>query len=337
MTPINRRELLGLVAAAASTGAPQPNIDPSIVTHHDENVDRLLAAQITDSSSRGFGAIPNAYGLFHAGGVAGLIEACTAAYLHPQSRFHDNRMLVERIKLAGQFLDRIQHPDGTIDLLETNFDSTPDTGVVMHPVCTAACLAQRNRRGELLALLAPFIRKAAGALTVGGIHTPIHGWVVSSALAQAAEIFPDPSYLRRIDQWLAGGIDIDDDGQYTERSTSVYNTVCDRAFTVMAVKLRRPELLEPVRKNLHAMLYLIHANYEVVTEISRRQDRDQKATMSSYWFPLRYLAVKAQEGQFPEIASRFTPAYASLSALMEYPEINGPLPAVAAPPSNFET
>ena len=336
MTPINRREMIGLMAAATAAAAPQKDVAANIVTHHDENVERVLAAQDTDPSSRGQGTLKSSTGLYQAGSAAGLIDTCMAAYLHPQSRFHGNNLLVDRIKLAAQFLERVQHPDGCIDLLSTNFDSTPDTGFVMHPMCTAACLAQRNRHDELVAVLAPFIRKAAGALAVGGIHTPNHRWVVSSALAQANEIFPDPRYVRRIDQWLAEGIDIDDDGQYTERSTSVYNTVCDRAFVVLAVKLRRPELLDPVRKNLRAMMYLLHADYEVVTEISRRQDRDQRASMGGYWFPLRYLAAKDREGQFLQIADRFTPSHASLSAFMEYPEINGSLPAVAAPPSDFE-
>jgi hypothetical protein len=330
---MNRREMLGLMAAAAA--AAQTSADNAIVTHHDQNVERLLSSQIADPSSPGCGAMPSATGLFTASAAAGLVEACMAAYLHPQSRFHADNMLPERIQLAARFLERIQHSDGTIDLLETNFDSTPDTGFVMHPLCTAACLAKRNRHDGLFNTLAPFIRKAAGALTVGGIHTPNHRWVVSSALAQANELFPDPRYVKRIDQWLAEGIDIDADGQYTERSTSVYNTVCDRAFTVLAVKLARPELLEPVRRNLHSMMYLMHPNYEVVTEISRRQDRDQKATMSGYWFPLRYLAVKDREGQFLEVANRFTPNYASLPALMEYPEIAGPLPPLAAPPSDY--
>jgi len=336
MSPINRREMLGLMAAATAAGAPPKDVDARIVAHHDENVAAAIAAQNTDRASFGYGGLLSATGLYHAGAAAGLIESCMAAYLHPQSRFHGNTLLVDRIKLAAQFLERVQHPDGCIDLLETNFDSTPDTGFVMHPMCTAVCLAQRNRHDELVGILAPFVRKAAGALAVGGIHTPNHRWVVSSALAQANEIFPDPRYVRRIDQWLAEGIDIDDDGQYTERSTSVYNTVCDRALVVLAVKLRRPELLDPVRKNLRAMMYLLHANYEVVTEISRRQDRDQRASMSGYWFPLRYLAAMDQEGRFLEIADRFTPANASLPALMEYPEINGPLPAFAAPPSDFE-
>jgi hypothetical protein len=336
MNPMNRRELLGLMAAASAAAAPAKEVDARIVTRHDAGVAAAIAAQNTDRASTGYGGSISENGLYRAGSAAGLIEACTAAYLHPQSRYHGDGLLVERIKLAAQFLQRIQRPDGCIDLLETNFDSTPDTGFVMHPVCTAACLAQRNGHAELVGTLAPFIRKAAGALAVGGIHTPNHRWVVSSALAQANEIFPDPRYVRRIDQWLAEGIDIDDDGQYTERSTSVYNTVCDRALVVLAVKLRRPELLEPVRKNLQAMMYLLHANYEVVTEISRRQDRDQRATMGGYWFPLRYLAATDRDGRFLDIAERFTPANASLAALMEYPEIHDNLPGLVPPPSDFE-
>src|SRR5271170_2758750 len=99
---MNRRELLGLMAAAATARA-QNTIDTAIVMHHDESVERLLAAQITDPSSRGYGALPSATGLYTAWAAASLVEACMAGYLHPQSRFHGNNLLPARIKLATQF------------------------------------------------------------------------------------------------------------------------------------------------------------------------------------------------------------------------------------------
>lgn len=76
---------------------------------------------------------------------------------------------------------------------------------VVHNVATAACLAARHNERELLALMEPFLRRA------GGLRAP-HRSVAGE------------------------GIDIDEEGQYAERSTTVYNPVTDRALVVMAVK-----------------------------------------------------------------------------------------------------
>jgi hypothetical protein len=173
-------------------------------------------------------------------------------------------------------------------------------------------------------------------MAAGGIHTPTHRWVISSALAQVHDVYPDPAYLRRIEQWLAEGIDIDDDGQFIERSTVTYNTVVDRAFTVLAAKLKRPALLDPVRRNLRAMLYLIHPDGEVVTEVSRRQDQFVRGTMAGYWFPLQSLAIHDKDGQFAGLARELAPAHTRLSALLEYPELAGALPEAAPLPEDYE-
>lgn len=332
-----RREMLA--AAAAFTAVPSAvsgEAPKSLVALNDQTAERHLKSQITDPSDPRNGSYPDGYGLMSPGVASTLIETLTAAYLCPQSRYHKAPVLLERLHLAAGFMNRIQHEDGTIDLPITNFHSPPDTGFVVHNVATAACLAKRNAAGDILSLLEPFLKKAGKALRVGGIHTPNHRWVVSSALAQLNDVYPDPGYIKRIDQWLAEGIDIDGDGQYDERSTTIYNTIVDRALTVMAVKLNRPELLEPVRRNLDAMMYLLHPGYEVVTEISHRQDQYQRGTMNGYWFPLQYLAVKDGNGRYATLAEHLAPAAGMLSMAMEYPEMNQAGPALEPVPDNYE-
>jgi hypothetical protein len=332
---ISRRSALALIGAGASLAFDKPEIDTALVRRHDEWIDRGLAAQVTDPASRWHGGVPNDHGIFNPEPAAGWIEACTAAWLYPGSRFHKSAPLFERIQLAAAFLTRTQHPDGLVDYLDTNFDSAPDAAFTTWSAATAACLAQRHGERELLALIEPFLRKAGAGMAVAGIHTPNHRWVLSAALAQINEIFSDASYIRRIDQWLAEGIDLDADGQFTERSTTVYNPICDRAFLVMAVKLKRPELLAPVRANLESMLHLLHSDFEVVTEISRRQDQNIRGNMSGYWFPLRYLAIKDANGQFAALANRYTDVGAGLSMLMEYPELLSAAPPAASLPDNY--
>lgn len=332
-TSITRRQA---IAAPALPALTTQTPDRAILEGHDQAVADLLRRQIRDPSSPWRGTYADPFGLHHAGSAAAILASLTAAFLHPGSKHHRDPGLIEPIRLAAGYLERAQHPDGTIDLLITNFHSPPDTAFTVQPVATAALLARRHGEAELAALPEPFLRRAMGALSRGGVHTPNHRWVVCSALAQLYELYREPACLRRIEQWLAEGIDMDEDGQYTERSSLVYNPVVNHALIVIAAKLNRPELLEPVRRNLNSMLYLLHPGGELVTEISRRQDQYERGDIGRYWFSLQYMAARDRDGRFAALARRFASRYASLSALMEYPELLEPLPADAALPEDYE-
>ena len=339
VSEFTRREALLALSSAAIAGASPaaaPEVPARIVERNDAAAGNYLRTQNTEPGSPWRGSVPDDYQMHHAGSAGGLIETLTAALVCPQSKHHQESELGERIRLAARFLERCQSPEGNISLLTTNFNSPPDTGFVVHNVGTAAAIAKIYSEEAVLRHLRPFLVAAAGGMAAGGIHTPNHRWVVSSALAQVNALFPNPGYEQRINQWLAEGIDIDDEGQFIERSTVTYNTVCDRAFTVLAAKLRRPELLDPVRRNLRAMLYLVHPDGEVVTEVSRRQDQFTRGTMAGYWFPLQYLAVHDGDRQFAGLAGKLAPEYGRLSAMLEYPELAGALPEAAPAPDNYE-
>jgi hypothetical protein len=305
------------------------------VERNDTAVQVLLQTQVTDPPSPFRGSVPDQSGLHSAGSAAGVSETLAASFVHPRSRFHRDSVLLDRIRLATGFLERSQSPQGNIDLLTTNFNSPPDTGFVVHNVATAAAIGTRHGVPEIGAMLRPFLVKAGEGMAAGGVHTPNHRWVICSALAQVNELFPDARFVRRIGEWLAEGIDIDRDGQYTERSTLTYNIVTNRAFVVMAAKLKRPALLDPVRQNLRALMYLLHADGEVVTEISRRQDQYMKGGLAGYWFSLTYMAVTDRDGAFAAMARQAADGV-RLSALLEYPELSQPLPAPQPLPTDYE-
>jgi len=330
------RRRFAAVAPAALAAQPMLShqYDPGLVSRHDDYAGALLSKQITAPDDPNRGNFPDSYGIFFAGSPAGIIDACVAALLCRQSIHFGSSALMDRIRLAAGWMERNQLASGNFDLPTTNFNSTPDTGFITHSLGGAALLARQGSLTEVSALIEPVLRKMAGALAVGGVHTPNHRWVVCEALSQMYELFKEEAYVRRINQWLAETIDIDEDGQFNERSTTIYNTVTDRALTVIAHKLKRPELLDPVRRNLDAMMYLIHPNGEVVTEISTRQDAFERGDMRRYWFPLHYLAVKDNNARYATLARQYA-GHASLSMSMIYPELRQPLPAGAPLPGNY--
>src|ERR1017187_6928722 len=152
-----RRKILwtvGSAALAAGAGAPRaggagapataapPEVDARVVARNDAALENLLRAQIMGTANPRLGGVPDEYGMFLAGAAGGLIEAAAASWIAPQSKHHGAGEVLERIRLAAQFLERSQSAEGDIDLLTTNFNSPPDTGFVVHNVGTAAAIAK---------------------------------------------------------------------------------------------------------------------------------------------------------------------------------------------------
>lgn len=311
---------------------------------HDQQLPTYKASMVLDKSNRYVGGYFDGLEIPSPHATAGFLAKASMLFSCSESTFYFSKDVLKDIEDASKALLKFQHNDGTIDLLSTNFHSTPDTAFVLENIIPSyKFLLKSKAKGceNALENLKSFIKNAGEALIVGGVHTPNHRWVVSAALTKVNELFPDKRFLDRIDQWLAEHIDIDPDGQFTEKSTNGYSPIVDRALIDMAIGLNRPELYEPVRKNLAMSLFYIHPNGEVVTEASNRQDRGTIDFMYKYYYCYRYMALLDKSGEMAAVCRLIEKTCKPqqlaeyLSNFLENPALLKDLPTSKALPTSY--
>lgn len=273
----------------------EESIYQKLITLNDAEVRYALQHQIKDGSRNDGGVIDEYSGLAFAshGGTAAYMASMTAALYTKQSKYYRNNEVAEALYKAAQFMLNRQHEDGTISLGGTNFNSPPDTAFVVNGMAQIYWVLSDEtwERGTALAeQIKTFLERAMPAMLTGGCHTPNHRWVLTAALSSLYRIFGDERLRTRAEEWLAEGLDCTDDGEWTERSNGIYNAVTNIMFIYSSIGFQKPELLEPVRKNLEMMAYLVFDDGEVVTDYSGRQDWGVRHNLSEYFLCYQWMA-----------------------------------------------
>ncbi len=326
-SPLNKQELLA-----------------ELVRINDERVPDVISKQWTTPGTTYFGAVFSNDSVVSPNGTSALIQYLMSAYVSPDSKYHQSKDILHRMTIAAEGLVNLQHEDGTIDLLSTNFHSTPDLGFTIYPLAFAYLMMLQNDHleyGDFPASIKKYLLNAGKALSVGGIHTPNHRWVVCGALAWLDSFFPNPAYKRRVDQWLAEKIDIDPDGQYHERSTSVYTPITNRSLIIMAQKMGHKQLYEVVRKNLDMTFYFVRSTGEIATESSKRQDKYIQSDMSKYYLAYNYMALLDKDSRYAGMVKYIeeTVPVNQLAYLLPYfltdPSLLEPLPDATPIPTDY--
>ena len=341
---ISAAQLNSRASTATSSTASLTTNDllTDLIRANDVQIPAQLANQERSASHRWHGGIINEYGLHTVGGTANFISTLACALCAPGSKYFNAPELAQPLRLAVAYIIKAQHADGTVDYYATNFHSNPDMAFILELVCPACELLRSSSLPVYRAIadeLGVFITRGANGLVTGGIHTPNHRWVVCSALALANALYPNPRYVARIDEWLAETIDLDPDGQYTEKSTTVYSPTVDNSLVHVARLLNRPALYEPVRRNLEMTLFYVHPDGEVVTEASRRQDRNTRGSMARYYYSYRALALQDGNGRFAAMCRQIEQSARAqisiLPALLTQTDLNQPLPPNATLPTDY--
>ncbi|MGQ7944643.1 hypothetical protein [Flavobacterium sp. WC2509] len=277
--------------------------------------------------------------------IASSIAIMSASISNSGSEYYKSKLVADKLNQAIDVLLKEQYPDGTLDA-GGNMQSPPDTAFILENICPAATVLNLEKQKDLEPLrnkLKKFIINAGEAMVTGGVHTPNHRWVICAALANINSLYPDARYVRRIDQWLAEGIYINEDGDYSERS-GVYSAVIDKALITMARLLNKPELLEIVTKNLTTYYYHTETNGDIVTVNSKRQDQFMNLTIVKFYSAYRYMAIHTNNPMFAHMVNLIEnlPSFTnevlsdSLVFFMENSELRKQIPVVGKVENDFE-
>ncbi|WP_277679043.1 hypothetical protein [Gracilibacillus dipsosauri] len=275
-----------------------------IVEKNDDITESQLEHQVMDKNSKYFGGITNqATGIpspSHTG-TCSVIGSWVCSYVNADAEYYHSHELAERMELALDYMLTQQHEDGTISPGWTNYHSPPDTAFIITGFAQIYWLLQKDgsRLAEKVNL---FLKRTIPAMLTGGCHTPNHRWVLTSALSHLYTIFEDPALKERAEQWLQEGMDITKDGEWTERSNGIYNSVSNICLYHTASLLGKPALFQYIRENLDMMKFLVHPDGEVVTDYSGRQDLGNRYDLTPYHLIYHLMAYKDDNPQYMAMA-----------------------------------
>ncbi|MDV7214609.1 hypothetical protein [Streptomyces prunicolor] len=276
------------------------------------------------------------------------LRTLTSVHVYGGSAYHHDSTLLAPLEELAEVLAEEQFEDGLWD--QGGAHSPPDTAFSVVDLALARGLLDQDAHPSterLRSTVGRILRAAGPGLATGGVHTANHRWLVCAALARIHSQWPDPSYVRRIDAWLAEGIDQLPGGEYSERSPNYAAAVTNPVLLTIARLHGREDLYANVRANLTAGLYLVEPNGEVESVHSRRQDQTALRHLPEFWLQYRELAIRDGDGRFAAVAALLgergtaqafgeTPAGDRLAEVLDRPALARRLPELAPLPTDFE-
>ena len=254
--------------------------------HYDAETARLLSVQCTLPGQMFTGAfiMPGCHADTRSSGFGAAHLA--VSYLLPASRFYHSAEVRSSLENVFSYLFSHQRPGGCLDLSGCNFASGPDTAFTINEVISVWWLLQKYGGSDTLwlrPLLYRLIESCCEGIMNGGFHTPNHRWAIAACLKHGAKICGRQDFSAKADVYLGEGLDIDEDGEFAERSAGHYNQVNDDQMIRLFLATGDKKYLLAAKKNLTMMLSYIDPDGSVFTNNSTRQDYGKKVYLDSYY------------------------------------------------------
>ena len=237
------------------------------------------------------------------------IEIMTSGYYCFDSAYYNNENLLYVMNCLIDYLYTAHRPDYTVDNRISDYCCGP---ILLSIYLVRAYkimekYAKTKEQIDLKKRLRKYLEWPALGICNGGTITPNHRWMaVSSALflytVVKMEKLKELAYA-----YLNEGVDIDEFGEYTERSP-MYNNHCNNAFIIIAEETKDDSYLEYVQKNLELMFNYIEPDFTMFTQNSNRKDKQEGDVSSSFYpysfyFSYLYMGYIKKDARFAKMAN----------------------------------
>ena len=266
------------------------------INYIDNYAHSILVATICDPQSPHYGIARSAAGIFSPG-FEGLhyIGLLATAYTFPQSKYYQSNTVLKTLSALCHGVDKMLHKDGTGDLAISNFRQPEYFDIPQ------ACLGYRfmsalqdpgEEEKAVTEQIYHCVERSAMGLLASGFHTPNHRWVHTAALYYVYNTLreKDERFLALAEKYLAEKIDIDENGEFSERSAGIYSAVTDKALCDIAIEANKPELFDLVKRNLRLVYRYFERESFIFTQNSRRKDKGEVGSDDLFDFT-RYVEV----------------------------------------------
>ncbi len=263
-----------------------------LLLHHDAYISSLLNRQITEPDDPRYGGFwtenfhvePRQSGFF--------LGDMMAAFCTEDSRWYLDSRLADAIRADLTYMEYHQRPDGCFDLTPCNYASPPDTAFMMNAVLCGWWLLEKCRAPEadfMRQRVYKLIDSTSRGIAAGGFHTPNHRWAISACLLCCEKITGNRALGVRAQEYLREGLDINEDGEFAERSAGNYNQVNDDQMIRLFLATGDTAYLQAAARNLEMMYAYFDPDNSVFTNNSTRQDLGKKVYADTYY--ILYLLV----------------------------------------------
>lgn len=258
----------------------------------DGRIERLMARQVLEECSGDYGGFMEDDLHVESRQCGFDLSALACGYVTKDSAHYLSERVKAALTAALAYLRAHQRPGGCVDLLSCNVASAPDTAFMINAVLNAWWLLERcedARAAWLRPALLRLIDSAASGIAAGGFHTPNHRWAIAACLLHCAKITGRRELEARARAYLREGLDVNEDGEFAERSAGNYNQVNDDQMLRLYMATGDRTFLHAAEKNLEMMYCYIDPDGSVFTNNSTRQDMGKKVYLDTY-YPLYLMA-----------------------------------------------